>query len=60
MSVARFYREAGDIIDRALSKEGSVKNLCLSSRCRRKKKLYALVCQSLKCKSTTLTPISWS
>ncbi|XP_065176621.1 28S rRNA (cytosine-C(5))-methyltransferase-like [Sycon ciliatum] len=47
MSVARFYREAGQVIDSALAKEGSVKNLCLSSKCRRKKKLYAIVHQTL-------------
>ena len=42
------YKEAGIIVDRALRKEGSVKNLCLSSLNKNKRKLYALVCETLK------------
>ncbi|XP_065066978.1 28S rRNA (cytosine-C(5))-methyltransferase-like [Rhopilema esculentum] len=42
------YREASSVIEQAKLKKGSVKGLCFNSSLANKKKLYALVCQTLK------------
>ena len=46
------YREAANVIQLAKSKKGSIKGLCFASSYGNKKKLYALVCQTVKCKFT--------
>jgi len=43
------YKEAGRILHLVHQRRGSPKSLCLSSSCDRKKALFAIVCQTLKC-----------
>jgi len=42
------YENAASVILKAKRKEGAVKNLCFSDPCKNKRKLFALVCESLK------------
>jgi len=44
------YRSAADVIDGACQKKGSLKQLCYSSKYKKKKKLFALVFQTIKYK----------
>lgn len=46
------YREAANVIELAKKKKGNIKGLCFASSYKNKKKLYALVCQTIKCKLT--------
>ena len=48
------YREAANVIELAKSKKGSIKGLCFASSYGNKKKLYALVCQTVTCKFNAL------
>ncbi|ORZ40769.1 S-adenosyl-L-methionine-dependent methyltransferase [Catenaria anguillulae PL171] len=45
------YTTAADILAKLRQKKGSVKSLCLAPKVQNKKKVYALVCQTLKCHS---------
>ena len=42
------YQYAGEVIESACNRRGSLKQLCYSNACRQKKKLFALVHQTLK------------
>eukprot|EP00049_Salpingoeca_infusionum_P025458 m.19481 g.19481 ORF g.19481 m.19481 type:complete len:568 (-) comp8040_c0_seq2:104-1807(-) len=42
------YQLGGDILTKAQSHQGTVKSMCLNAHFHRKKKLYAVVCQTLK------------
>ena len=46
------YENAASVILKAKRKEGAIKNLCFSDPCKNKRKLFALVCESLKREST--------
>ena len=50
--MAEFYSNAARIIEKVLQKKGTPKALVIeNSRIRNKKKLYALVCEAIKCKN---------
>ncbi|KAJ3367383.1 hypothetical protein GGF31_007548 [Allomyces arbusculus] len=42
------YEIAADILSKLRAKKGSIKGLCLAPRVKNKKKVYALVCETLK------------
>jgi putative methyltransferase len=44
-----FYKQAADILAKLSSKEGSIKSLTLADNVKEKKKMYALICETLKC-----------
>ena len=44
------YEAAASVIELATKKKGNLKSLCFQSGYSNKKKLYALVCQTVKCK----------
>lgn len=47
-----FYQHAGQIIDKLSRHEGTIKGLVIGDpKVRDKKKMYALVCETLKCKN---------
>ena len=48
--MAAVYSSAAQIIDKVIKKQGTAKSLTIGSRFPKKKKLYALVCETLKCK----------
>ena len=53
-NMAEFYSNAARIIDKVLQKQGTPKALVIeNSRIKNKKKLYALVCEAMKCKKCT-------
>ncbi|KAJ1504140.1 putative 28S rRNA (cytosine-C(5))-methyltransferase, partial [Coelomomyces lativittatus] len=54
------YFTASQIIQQVLKRKGSIKSLCLSSKSENKKKLYALVSQSLKYQSILQSILSHS
>ena len=47
--MADLYHAAAGIIKAGFEKKGNLKSMCLSNRYKNKKKLYALVCQTVKC-----------
>ena len=47
--MAALYSCAAQIVDKVTKKQGTAKNLAINSRFPKKKKLYALVCETLKC-----------
>lgn len=49
-----FYRDAASILDQLDNRRGTVKGLCLQDTVRDKKKMYAIVCETLKAKSILL------
>ena len=52
--MAEFYLSAARIIEKVLQKKGTPKALVIeNSWIRNKKKLYALVCEAMKCKNCT-------
>jgi putative methyltransferase len=44
-----FYRDASDILEKIENKKGTIKGLTLSDKVRDKKKMFAIICQTLKC-----------
>ena len=52
--MAALYSSAAQIVDKIVKKQGTAKALAINSRFPRKKKLYALVCETFKCKYVTL------
>lgn len=44
------YKSAASVIRRSDAKRGSIKSLVFNSTCAQKKKIYALVCETLKSK----------
>jgi len=48
--MAALYTSAAKVLDKALKKKGTVKSLVIENGFPNKKKLYALVCETLKCK----------
>ena len=48
--MAALYSCAANTIDKVLKKRGTPKSLAIGSHFPKKKKLYALVCETLKCK----------
>ena len=48
----QLYTETANIIEQAKKRKGSIKGLCFASSYKNKKKLYALVCQTIKCEFT--------
>eukprot|EP01137_Pigoraptor_chileana_P025138 Opistho-2@94154 len=44
----RVYQHAADILDRIRARRGTAKSLCLGAPIEEKKKLYALVCETVK------------
>lgn len=50
-NMAELYTNAARIVEKVLKKQGSPKSLVINNgNVRNKKKLYALVCEALKCK----------
>ena len=49
-NMASLYSCAANIVDKVIKKQGTAKSLAINSPFPRKKKLYALVCETLKCK----------
>lgn len=50
-NMADVYLQASRIVENVLQKKGAPKSLVLeNSKIKNKKKLYALVCESIKCK----------
>ena len=49
-NMASLYSCAANIVDKVIKKQGTAKSLAIKSPFPRKKKLYALVCETLKCK----------
>lgn len=51
-----FYQHAGRILDKLSRHEGTIKGLVIGDpKVWDKKKMYALVCETLKCKSVLAT-----
>lgn len=48
--MAALYSSAAQIVDKVIKKQGTAKSLVINNRFPKKKKLYALVCETLKCK----------
>ena len=48
--MASLYSCAANVVDKVIKKQGTAKSLAIKSPFPRKKKLYALVCETLKCK----------
>lgn len=48
--MAALYSSAAHIVDKVIKKQGTAKSLVINNRFPKKKKLYALVCETLKCK----------
>ena len=48
--MAVLYSSAAQIVDKVIKKQGTAKSLVINNRFPKKKKLYALVCETLKCK----------
>lgn len=44
-----FYMQAAEILTKLSAKEGSIKSLTLADNVKEKKKMYALICETLKC-----------
>jgi hypothetical protein len=54
--MAEFYSNSARIIEQILQKKGTPKTLVIeNNRIRNKKKLYALVCEAIKCKNSIKT-----
>ena len=49
-NMASLYSCAANVVDKVIKKQGTAKSLAINSPFSRKKKLYALVCETLKCK----------
>ena len=50
-----FYHHAASILDKLNERKGTIKGLVIGDpKVRDKKKMYALVCETLKCKSILL------
>ncbi|KAJ9072242.1 hypothetical protein DSO57_1029618 [Entomophthora muscae] len=49
-----FYRDASSILDQLDHHKGTIKGLCLQDKVRDKKKMYAVVCQTLKARPLLL------
>ncbi|KAI9291727.1 S-adenosyl-L-methionine-dependent methyltransferase [Neoconidiobolus thromboides FSU 785] len=49
-----FYRDASDILTKLELKKGTIKGLCLHDSVRNKKKMYAIICETLKYKSVLI------
>jgi len=49
--MAALYSCAASIVDKVIRKQGTAKSLVINNHFPRKKKLYALVCETIKCKS---------
>lgn len=47
---AALYSCAANIVDKVTKKQGTAKSLAINSHFTNKKKLYALVCETLKCR----------
>lgn len=48
--MSELYKQAAVVLDRIQAKQGSLKNIILSSKLyRNKKQLYAIVCRTLEC-----------
>ncbi|CAG8536291.1 7246_t:CDS:10 [Funneliformis mosseae] len=45
-----FYKQAADILTKLSAREGSIKSLTLANTVKEKKKMYALICETLKYK----------
>ena len=57
---SRLYRDAAEILSRMEKKQGSLKSLVFSQTFSvSKKKVYALVCQTLKCKAAQMRDAAW-
>jgi len=52
--MAAFYPSAAQIVDKVIKKQGTAKSLVINNRFPKKKKLYALVCETLKCECVEL------
>ena len=52
--MAALYSSAAQIVDQVMKKQGTAKSLVINNRFPKKKKLYALVCETLKCKCVTI------
>ena len=52
--MAALYSSAAQIVDKVIKKQGTAKSLVINNRFPKKKKLYALVCETLKCKCVEL------
>jgi len=52
--MAALYSSAAQIVDKVIKKQGTAKSLAINNRFPKKKKLYALVCETLKCKCVTI------
>src|SRR6266511_479208 len=50
-----FYKQAAEILKKLLLHEGSIKSLTLADDVREKKKMYAIICETLKCKFCKLS-----
>lgn len=48
--MASLYPSAAKIMDQIIKKKGTIKTLVIESEFKNKKILYALVCETLKCK----------
>lgn len=48
--MATLYSSAANVIEKVMKKRGTPKSLAIASHFPQKKKLYALVCETLKCK----------
>ncbi|KAL1920147.1 uncharacterized protein VTP21DRAFT_1293 [Calcarisporiella thermophila] len=46
-----FYKQAGEIVEKLLRREGTIKSLTLSDNVKDKKRMYALICETLKYKT---------
>ncbi|CAH1757019.1 7294_t:CDS:10 [Entrophospora sp. SA101] len=45
-----FYKQAAEILEKLLSHKGSIKSLTLADNIKEKKKMYAIICETLKYK----------
>lgn len=52
--MAALYSSAAQIVEKVIKKQGTAKSLVINNRFPNKKKLYALVCETLKCKCVTI------
>jgi hypothetical protein len=49
-TMTSLHKDAARVLDLVLAKKGTVKGLVLGGRYQNKKALYAVVCETLKCK----------